>query len=164
MMTVRCCGSIDCRVKTVVGSAADIAPPAAGERNAVLLNGNLNYDLDIEATLTTIKSRLTRLSRVVVVLYNPYFRGLFWLATRLGLRTGAVPSTFVTRESMAALAKLSGYEVVQVKPAGYSPVRLLGIGDAINWAMPMVPLAALAGRLPRWWYCARSRRSPRRRA
>lgn len=136
---------IDCGVKTVVGSAADIAPPAAGERNAVLLNGNLNHDLDIEATLTTIKSRLTRLSRVVVVLYNPYFRGLFWLATRLGLRTGAVPSTFVTREAMAALAKLSGYEVVQVKPAGYSPVRLFGIGDAINWAMPMVPLLRWLG-------------------
>ena len=45
-------------------------------------------------TLATIKSRLTRLSRVVVVLYNPYFRGIFWLANGLGLRTGALPSTF----------------------------------------------------------------------
>ena len=46
---------------------------------------------------------------------------------------------------MDALAKLSGYEVVQVKPAGYSPFRLLGLGDVINWAMPMVPLMRWLG-------------------
>ena len=58
-----------------------------------------------------------------------------------------MPTTFVTREALAALAKLSGYEVVQVKPTGYSPFRLLGVGDLINWAMPMVPLM-------RWLGCA----------
>ena len=46
---------------------------------------------------------------------------------------------------MAALAKLSGYEIVQIKPAGYSPFRMLGLGDAINWAMPMVPLLRWLG-------------------
>lgn len=138
---------IDGNVKTVGASAGDIAAPEEGRRTVVLLNGNLNEDLDIEATLASIRSRLTRLSRVAVVLYNPYFRGVFWLANKLGLRKGPVPSTFVTREALAALAKLSGYEVVQVKPTGYSPFRLLGVGDLINWAMPMMPLM-------RWLGCA----------
>lgn len=136
---------VDCRQKTEAVSVGEIAVPAGGERHAVLINGNLNHDLDIEATLTAIKPRLTRLSRVVVVLYNPYFRGIFWLANRLDLRSGAVPTTFVTREAMAALARLSGYEIVQVKPAGYTPFRMLGLGDAINWAMPMVPLLRWLG-------------------
>ena len=73
---------IDGQAKVVAGSIDEIALAADGERRAVLLNGNLNHDLDIEATLTAIKSRLTRLSRVIVVLYNPYFRGIFWLANR----------------------------------------------------------------------------------
>jgi len=136
---------VDCPVKGAAGRVEEIGLPAEGERHAILLNGNLNHDLDIEATLAAIKPRLTRLSRVIVILYNPYFRGIFWLATRLGMRSGAVPSTFVTRESMTALGKLSGYEIVQLSPAGYSPWRLLGVGDAINWAMPMVPLLRWLG-------------------
>jgi hypothetical protein len=131
---------VDCQVKSVAESVDGIAPPAEAARTAILLNGNLNHDLDIEATLASIKPRLNRLSRVIVVLYNPYFRGVFWLANALGLRRAPVPSTFVTREGIEALAKLSGYEVVQVRPAGYSPFRALGVGDLVNWAMPMIPL------------------------
>ena len=118
---------------------------AAGTRTAVLLNGNLNHDLDIEATLARLKTRLNRLSRVVAVLYNPYFRGVFWLATRLGLRTGPLPTTFVTHESLAELAALSGYEIAQVKPVGYIPFRLLGLGDLINRTLPTIPLLRWCG-------------------
>ena len=118
---------------------------SAGARTAILLNGNLNHDLDIESTLGNLRSRLNRLSRVVVVMYNPYFRGVFWLATRLGLRTGPLPTTFVTRDALAALAALSGYEIVQIKPVGYVPFSLLGLGDLINRALPAVPLVRWLG-------------------
>jgi hypothetical protein len=134
---------VECGEKFSAAKLEEIpeAPPeSTGKRTAVLLNGNLNYDLDIEATLSRIKTRLTRLSRVVVVLYNPYFRGVFWLAMRLGLRSGSLPSTFVTRDSLAALASLSGYEIVQVKPVAYFPFRLLGLGNLINRVLPTVPL------------------------
>lgn len=136
---------VDCPVKSVARTVDELATPADSDRHAVLINGNLNDDLDIEATLATIRPRLTRLSRIVVVLYNPYFRGIFWLANQLGLRSGSIPSTFVTRESMAALAKLSGYEIVQVRPAGYSPFEMFGLGDGLNWAMPMIPLLRWLG-------------------
>ncbi len=137
----------DCGVKATAGTLDELPPasPSSGQRTAVLLNGNLNYDLDIEGTLTALKTRLTRLSRVVVVLYNPYFRGVFWLATRLGFRRGPLPTTFVTREAMRALAALSGYQIVQVKPVAYVPFRLLGLGDLINRALPAVPLVRWLG-------------------
>jgi hypothetical protein len=132
-----------CATKATAARLEDIPEQltdVGGRRTAFLLNGNLNHDLDIEATLTRLKTRLNRLSRVIVILYNPYFRGVFWLATRLGLRRGPLPSTFVTRESLAALAALSGYEVVQVRPIGYVPFRLLGLGDLINRLLPAVPV------------------------
>ena len=115
------------------------ATEASGQRMAVLLNGNLNYDLDIEATLSRLRTRLTRLSRVVVVLYNPYFRGVFRLASSLGVRQAPPPLTFVTRESMAALAALSGYEIVQMQPIAYVPFEMLGLGNLINRALPTIP-------------------------
>jgi hypothetical protein len=137
----------DCPTKATAGTVDDVpaADRASDQRVAVLLNGNLNHDLDIEATLTKLKGRLTRLSRVVVVLYNPYFRGVFWLATRVGLRTGPLPTTFITRESLTALAALSGYEVVQIKPVGYFPFSFLGLGDLINRVLPAVPLIRWLG-------------------
>ena len=138
---------VDCATKGTATRIDDVpaADLSAGARTAVLLNGNLNHDLDIEGTLAQLKSRLTRLSRVVVVMYNPYFRGVFWLATRLGLRTGPLPTTFVTRDALSALAALSGYEIVQIKPVGYVPFSLLGLGDLINRALPAVPLVRWLG-------------------
>ena len=138
----------DCATKVTAARLEEIPEQltdAGGQRTAFLLNGNLNHDLDIEATLTRLKTRLNRLSRVIVILYNPYFRGVFRLATLLGLRTGPLPSTFVTRESLVALAALSGYDVVQVKPMGYVPYRLLGLGDLINRILPAVPLVRWCG-------------------
>lgn len=140
--------AIDCAVKSVARTVDDCPHPgesAAGQRTAVLLNGNLNFDHDIEATLASLKTRLNRLSRVIIVAYNPYFRSVFWLANQVGARTGALPTTFVTREAFEALAKLSGYEVVQVKPVGYCPYRLLGLGDLINRALPALPMLRWCG-------------------
>lgn len=138
---------VDCATKATADRIEDVpaGDAASGARTAVLLNGNLNRDLDIEGTLANLKTRLNRLSRVMVVMYNPYFRGVFWLATRLGFRTGPLPSTFVTREALSALAALSGYEITQVKPVGYVPFGLLGLGDLINRALPAVPLVRWLG-------------------
>jgi hypothetical protein len=122
----------DCASKATAAKLEDIPEQlteAGGKRTAILLNGNFNHDLDIEALLTRLKTRLNRLSRVIVVLYNPYVGR----------------STFVTRESLIALASLSGYEIVQVKPVGYLPFRLLGLGDLINRVMPAVPLLRWLG-------------------
>jgi Glycosyl transferase family 2 len=132
----------ECAAKVSAPALEDVpaAAEASGPRIAVLLNGNLNYDLDIEATLTHLRTRLTRLSRVVVVLYNPYFRGVFRLASSLGVRHAPPPLTFVTRESMAALAALSGYEIVQMKPIAYVPFEMLGLGNLINRVLPTIPL------------------------
>src|SRR5688572_12558669 len=118
----------ECAAKVSAPAVEDVpaATEANGQRTAVLLNGNLNYDLDIEATLAHLRTRLTRLSRVVVVLYNPYFRGVFRLASSLGLRN--------------APAALSGYEIVQMKPVAYVPFEMLGLGNLINRVLPTIPL------------------------
>src|ERR1700722_339815 len=44
------------------------------QRNEMLNNGTFNYDFDIQALKMHSKTRLARVSRLVVVLYNPYLR------------------------------------------------------------------------------------------
>lgn len=121
----------------------DVLPDLSQEkerRSVVLLNGNLNHNLDVEDMLRQIKTNLSRSSRVVAVLYNPYLRGIYWLANKLGMREGELPSTFITKVDLDNLAKLAGFEVVRVRPAAFFPFRLFGLGDLLNRLVPALPL------------------------
>ncbi len=134
-------GAIDCPDKSVARTFDDLPDFSCDRerRAAVLLNGNFNYDLDIQATLTRLKLRLDRTSRVVVVAYNPYLRWLYSLADALGLRNSPAVKTFLTRTDLEGIARLAGYEVVRLRPAGYCPFALLGLGRLLNWWLPAVP-------------------------
>lgn len=118
------------------------APRLADEvdrRTAVLLNGNLNHCYDILSLLKELKAGLSRTSRALLVLYNPYLGWLYRLANRLGIRRGEVPSNFLTRTDLADLAKLAGFEVVQARTAGYVPWRLLGLATPVNRLLAVLP-------------------------
>lgn len=118
-------------------------PDLSGEnenRTAVLVNGTFNHDFDIQGLLVRLKSKLSRTSRVVAVLYNPYLRWLYNLANRLRIRKGELPSTFVTQTDLQNIVKVSGYEIVRQRLAVYCPWKLLGLGNVINRVLPLVPL------------------------
>jgi glycosyltransferase involved in cell wall biosynthesis len=86
-----------------------------------------------------IRQRMARTSRVVVVTYNPYLALLYRLATWLGIRGRDSTMTFVTLTDMRNLARLSGLEIVRVRPCVAFPWRMLGIGTAINAFLSMLP-------------------------
>jgi hypothetical protein len=110
------------------------------QRTAILVNGTFNHDFDIQGRLAQLKPRLSRTSRVVAVLFNPYLRWLYTLANRFHIRKGELPSTFITRVDLENIAKVAGYEVVRHRLAMYCPWRLLGLGNVINRALPLIPL------------------------
>lgn len=133
---------IDCPQSQVVSAPEDLPESSAEteERTSILLNGNLNYSLDIHDLLARIRTRGSRATRIHAVVYNPYLRVLYALATRLGLRRCAPPTTFVTRVGLDSTARGAGYEVVRHRSCGYFPFRFLGLGSLINRIMPAVPL------------------------
>lgn len=134
--------AIDCPFKETVAADREL-PDLSGEReqrSAVLLYGNLNYDLDIEQLLSKLKPRLSRTSRVLAVCYNPYLRWLFLLAHRLGLREGDVPTTFITRAVLTNIARLSGFEIVRERPAAYFPFAVFGLGTLLDRLISFLPL------------------------
>ena len=109
-------------------------------RTAVLINGTFNHHHDIQGLLLLLKARLSRTSRVLVVLYNPYLRWLYTLANMLGVRRGELPSTFVTRVDIENIAEISGFQIVRQRHVAYAPWRLFGIGDFVNRLMPALPV------------------------
>lgn len=112
----------------------------AEQRTAVLINGSLNHSLDIQAQLLELKARVSRTSRVLVVLYNPYLSWLYRLANLTGFRKGELPGTFLTRVDLSDLARLSGFSVVRERACVYFPFRLFGLGNVVNRIVGLVPL------------------------
>jgi hypothetical protein len=133
---------IEARCKEKV-QGEDIFPSIADEqeqRTAILINGTLNHHFDVQGVLSALKLKLSRTSRLILVLYNPYFRWLYRLANGLGIRNGELPTTFLRRIDLQNLAKLSGFEIVREQPKIYCPWRLFGLGDVMNRLFPLIPL------------------------
>ena len=138
----RLLAAIDVPIKETVGKD-ETFPDLTREvekRTAVLVNGTFNHDYDIQALLMELRRRLARTSRVLAILYNPYLRSLYYLANKMGIRKGDLPSTFVTRVDLENIAKVAGFEIVRQRLAVYCPWRMLGLGTAINRVLPLVPL------------------------
>jgi len=110
------------------------------KRVAVLLNGTFNHHLDVEELLHSMKPKLARTSRLVIVAFNPYLQSLYRLAVSLNLKAGAMPTTFLTVTNLDSLCRLAGFQLVRMRPAGYMPFRLLGLGSLINRVLPAIPL------------------------
>lgn len=109
-------------------------------RSAVLLHATFNYDYDIQKLLESLRPRLSRTSRVVGVLFNPYYAPIYRVARRMGLKAGEDPTTFVTFAGLRNIVRLAGFEITRIRTAVYVPFRCLGLGDVLNRLLPLLPL------------------------
>jgi len=109
------------------------------QRTLILFNGTFNHIYDIQELLTHLKPQLSRSTRIVAVTYNPYYKWLYWLANRLGIRKPELPFTFITRTDLHNLSKLSGFDVVKLRPIIFFPFEWKGIGTFINRLFPTLP-------------------------
>jgi hypothetical protein len=132
---------IEAPVKSTMGSSeiGTLECRGPGDRTVFLFNGNFNTSLDIQGLLERGRTQMHRSDRVVVVLYNAYLAWLYRVADRLGLRDGPACTTFVTRTDLQQLARLSGFELVRLRPAVYVPWHFFGLGTVVNAVMPAVP-------------------------
>ena len=134
--------AIDCRRKrNVVSTAAlpDLRRASPEQRTLILLNGILNYHLDIQGLLSEIKTRLNRTSRITIVAYNPYLRWFYALANFIGVRKGELPGTFLTHTDLRNLTHLSGYEITRLRGAAYLPLNLPILTPLIESILRAIP-------------------------
>jgi hypothetical protein len=121
-------------------SGLERIPELGWNTTAVLLfNGNFNQSTDIQGTLEAVRPVLSRSSRVVAVIYNPYFSWIYRMADRLGLRDSPACVTFVTRTDLHNLARLSGFELVRLRPVAHVPWHFFGVGTLLNMLLPAIP-------------------------
>lgn len=133
---------VDCAEKSIAKTPDELVGLGQDPdtRTAILLNGTLNYSLDVQGILLELLPKLSRSSRVVAVLYNPYLKFLYAFANAIGVRSAPLPSTFLTINDVEVLSRLSGYEVTGYALCGYSPWKLAGLGRLINAVCTILPV------------------------
>ena len=133
---------VQCPVKAVATQPEELRQLAAQHPTLlILINGNINYDLDVQATLSELHAVLNRASRIVLVSYNSYLTWAYKLANWLKLRRDELPGTFITRNNLASLGKLSGFEIVRSRVSCSSPVRMPWLAGLVNHLSALNPLA-----------------------
>ncbi|HIF02870.1 MAG TPA: glycosyltransferase family 2 protein, partial [Nitrospinaceae bacterium] len=125
--------------KIIVSSFEELPTSSNTKKSVVLLNGNLNHSYDIHDLMLNIKSRVNRFSRLVIVLYNPYFAWTHSLLKKIGLKKDPLPTTYLTRTDLKNILDLSEYEIVQTKCIGVFPWNLFGLGKIINLILEKLP-------------------------
>ena len=139
--------AIACPDRSVARGPEEL-PDVSGDhdrRLMVLLNGNLNHESNIQDLLCQIKPKLSRSSRLAVVIYNPYLAWIYALADRFGIRRAKTPQAFLTRNDLNVICKLSGYELVRMRNVAFCPWRLAGLGSLVNRLLPAIPVLRWLG-------------------
>ncbi|MEK7477725.1 MAG: glycosyltransferase family 2 protein [Candidatus Coatesbacteria bacterium] len=138
--------AVRCGSKSLI-PAGRAVPDCSRERDArtvFLLNGSFNHTHDIQGLLAGLKPKCGRTTRLAVVAYNPYWSWLYRLGNRMGWRATEADLTFLTHTDLGHLARLSGFDVVRIRPTAYCPFRLLGLGNLVNRLLPAIPLVRWA--------------------
>jgi hypothetical protein len=134
--------AIKCPIKFRVSTVKEIMEHRTDKNNcrALLFNGNFNYLADIQKQLQELHLKLFRHSRLFIVVYNPFLGLLYNFASWFGIRKAPKPDVYLTEKNIHALARLSGFEVVRIRPSVFLPFFIPCLSSIVNKLLPIVPL------------------------
>lgn len=140
--TGRLLDAVECPEKKAVGGFEDVRDhrDEKDKRYAFLLNGNFNYLTDIQQHLAELHTRLSRHSRLFLVVYNPFLSLLYTLTSWLGIRKAPRPDVYLTEKDLKTFARLTGYELVRIRPCGFVPFPVPLLADLLNGVMAVIPI------------------------
>ncbi|HEY0790891.1 MAG TPA: glycosyltransferase [Chthoniobacterales bacterium] len=111
----------------------------------VILSDTVNLSADVQLVLSNLRRHAAPHTRLLLNSYNPWWRPLIGLGTRLGLREPQPESNWLSQSDLTGLMRLSGWEAVRFESRLLCPVPLGGLERFLNrWVAPLVPAGCLA--------------------
>jgi SAM-dependent methyltransferase len=98
----------------------------------IILSETLNLAVDVQLILERLKAVSTGQTRLIVNVYNALWRPLISLATALGLRMHHPESNWLSRDTLAGLCSLSGWELIRCESRILCPLRVFGLEKFLN--------------------------------
>lgn len=106
----------------------------------IVLDGDFNYSTDIATELSSIRQKIKRQDRVMVIGYNSYFNWLYRLLSIIGLRSKTnPPHNTLTKASFHSIVRIADFEITKSKSLVYFPFSLFFIGDILNSFLSLFP-------------------------
>ena len=131
--------TLKCRQKKLINSTQDISDSQNQySRRAFFLNGQLNYENDIQNLLKTFYSKMNRFDRIVAVTYNPYLYSFVPLYRFLTQKKIPNPTTFLTQTSLQDIAQVAGFQVVRLRPILPFGLHAIPLVRALAWKWVVV--------------------------
>lgn len=98
----------------------------------ILLNGNVQYERDIQKFLIKIKKICKPSTRIVLIYYSGLWKPFVQLFTFLGMRDKTPEQNWVTHEDVENLLRLSDYELIKRESKVLLPVYIPIISYLLN--------------------------------
>jgi SAM-dependent methyltransferase len=98
----------------------------------IVLSETINLAVDAQLILDRLKTVSSDQTRLIVNIYSSLWRPLIYLATALGLRSPHPESNWLSRDTLAGLFTLSGWELIRCDSRILCPIKLFGLENVAN--------------------------------
>jgi SAM-dependent methyltransferase len=106
----------------------------------IVLSETLNLAVDVQLILERLKTVSSPETRLLVNVYSGLWRPLVSLATALGLRQRHPASNWLSKDTLAGLFSLAGWELIRCESRILCPVKVFGLEALLNrFLAPLLP-------------------------
>jgi SAM-dependent methyltransferase len=113
--------------------------PGGDPFDYILLSDLVNDLPDVQAVLTGLHHVAHSRTRLIVNFFNTLWRPVLGLAETIGVKSPTLPQNWLSRDDMANLLHLAGWEVIKIDTRILWPIRAPVIGSLLNrWVAPLL--------------------------
>lgn len=127
---------INKRANTVVGGTNS-------NYDYVILNGNLQYERDIQKFLESLHEAVTTKTRIIISYYSSLWKPIFILVTKLKIRKKTPEQNWISHEDINNLLLLAGFELIRRDSRVLFPIYIPLLSDFINRYIAPLPFFRL---------------------
>lgn len=111
----------------------------------IILSETVNLAADVQRLFERLELVSHANTRLIINIHSALWRPIIWGGTSLGLRNQQPESNWLSKEDIAGLLHLTGWELIRHEPRILCPVKLLGIEQILNrWLAPLLPSLCLS--------------------
>jgi 2-polyprenyl-3-methyl-5-hydroxy-6-metoxy-1,4-benzoquinol methylase len=98
----------------------------------IIVSETINQAADVQSLFHKLRSVSHANTRLIVNIYNSLWHPVIWLGTKFGLRNRQPESNWLSKEDVAGLLHLTGWELIRCESRILCPVKLAGLEQLLN--------------------------------
>jgi SAM-dependent methyltransferase len=98
----------------------------------IILSETINFTADVQRVFEKLRAVSHSNTRLVVNIHNLLWRPVIACGTAMGLRSHQPESNWLSKDDIAGLLHLTGWEVIRHEPRIICPVKLFGFEKLLN--------------------------------